>query len=544
MDICRRKYMNYDALAGAVVILSIVIRVVTRVGWMNSGMGILRSLLYIFLYIGWGWSIQKRVIHQKTRKNILRIVELMIFWFVIRSIKYFFVVNPTVSRQLWYWYYFPMLFIPMVSLKVAQSVGNPTEHKASKLCSALQIPTLMLVFLVVTNDSHHLVFSFPEGEIPSDKNNILEPGYYLAVIWGIMLAMIAMGIIIVKSRLSRYRKYLPAVVLFVSIVYIVIYASGVEWMQVIGGDITAALCLMIVAILESCIRCGLISTNTRYDSLFEAGSLKAQIVDSEGIIRYANGNAPKLSQEHILDSYKGPVNINSNTRLKSSVIPGGYVLWVEDIAEIQRVLEELEENRRSLSEQNNLNLENYNVRKEISTIREKNRLYNQLQMSTRKQIGELDDLLNEYSEEENPTSRKRILAKIMLMGAYVKRRGNLVFLKEKNECMDIGELELCLRESFYSLQLLGIECAMNLPERVILKTSDVIRIYDFFESVVETAWNDLSSLWLVGRIAENRILFHFEMECNADLAQISNLATSSQNDDGVWRFTIKIEKGN
>lgn len=540
MDICHGKHMNYDVLAGTVVILSIVIRVVTKIGWIGSWMGILRSLLYIGLYLGWGWSIQKRVIQRKTRKNILRIVGLMVFWFVIRSTKYFFVVNPTVSRQLWYWYYFPMLFIPMLSLMVALSVGMPEGYRVPGFLSALYVPTLILVLLVVTNDIHHLVFSFSGGGIPSDKNNILEPGYYAVAIWGILLAVVAMGIIVMKSRLPRYRKYLPAAVLGVAIIYVVIYASGAEWMQIIGGDITAALCLMIAAILESCIRCGLISTNTRYESLFAAGSLKAQIVDGEGIIRYANANAPELSRESIQNSYHGPVNIDPNTRLKSNVIPGGHVLWVEDIAGIQRILRELEENRRALAEQNNLDLENYNVRKKISATREKNRLYNQLQESTRKQIDKLDQLLRLYSETRDPVRRRNTLAEIMLIGAYVKRRGNLIFLEEKHGSMDIGELTLCMRESFYSLQLVGVECAMNLPEHVLLEASDVMRIYDLFEQVVEAAWNKLTSIWLVGRIHGDSIRFRLEVESEVNLASITDFASSVSSEDGIWKFVIDI----
>ena len=58
--------------------------------------------------------------------------------------------------------------------------------------------------------------------------------------------------------------YLPFLLLACSIVYAFIYVSGVEWMQLIGGDIVAAQCLMFTGILESCIQCGLIQTNTGY----------------------------------------------------------------------------------------------------------------------------------------------------------------------------------------------------------------------------------------------------------------------------------------
>lgn len=67
-------------------------------------------------------------------------------------------------------------------------------------------------------------------------------------------------------------------------------------MRIIGGGLTAVQCLMFTAILESCIQCGLIQTNTGYDSLFESGTFKAQIADNDYHIRYSSANSPKLSE--------------------------------------------------------------------------------------------------------------------------------------------------------------------------------------------------------------------------------------------------------
>ena len=105
--------------------------------------------------------------------------------------------------------------------------------------------------------------------------------------WEVICAFSAFIIMLIKCRHSKRKKYLPILLLSFSIVYALIYVSGAEWMQLIGGDITAAQCLLFTGILESCIQCGLISTNTGYKALFEAGSIGAQIVDTDRNTRYA-----------------------------------------------------------------------------------------------------------------------------------------------------------------------------------------------------------------------------------------------------------------
>ena len=98
---------------------------------------------------------------------------------------------------------------------------------------------------------------------------------------------------------------------------------------------------------QCCIQCGLIQTNTGYKSLFEAGSIGAQIVDTDYHTRYASSNAPELSADMMRLAERDVAMLNNNTLLKSSKIGGGHVLWQEDITDITAVLEKLEENRKN-----------------------------------------------------------------------------------------------------------------------------------------------------------------------------------------------------
>ena len=530
-------------LVAAMVFSAIALRVLGKFDILIVPGGIARSLIYIVFYIGWGISVSKRIVQVQVRHYLIAVSGLMVFWFVIRSMKYYFITDIGIARQLWYLYYLPMLFIPLFSLFVAISLGKPENARLSKTALLLlSIPTVLCLLLVLTNDLHQLVFSFPEGEVWTDRNNGYTFGYYIVLGWEILCALAAFVIMIIKCRLSYRKKYLPFLLLACSIVYAFIYVSGVEWMQLIGGDIAAAQCLMFTGILESCIQCGLIQTNTGYQALFEAGSIGAQIVDTDYDTRYASSNAPKLSAEIMRSAESEAAKLDSKTLLRSSKIPGGHVLWQEDITDITALLEKLEENRKTIAESNDVEQENYKTKVKINTVREKNRLYDRLQAQTAHQIELLDQLLTKYEAQSDPEIRRSLLAKAAVIGAYIKRRGNLMFIGEKSNVTDTAELSACLNESFANLELMGVECAIDIPGKNSIYTRDAIRVYDFFEAVTEAAMDDLRFVWLKARSLEDAVIFNLQAESKADLSALSALADTCACEDGVWRFSLRIGK--
>ncbi len=529
-------------LVAAMIFSAIFLRVLGKFDILIVPGGIVRSLIYIALYIGWGISVSKRIIQTQVRHYMVSVSGLMVFWFVIRSMKYYFITDIGIARQLWYWYYLPMLFIPLFSLFVAISLGKSKNFKLSKKTLLLYIPTVLCLLLVLTNDLHQLVFTFPAGEVWSDKNNGYILGYYIVIGWEIICALAAFVIMLFKCRLSQRKKYLPFLMLTCSIVYAFIYASGVEWMQLIGGDIAAAQCLMFTGILESCIQCGLIQTNTGYKSLFEAGSIGAQIVDTDWHTRYASSNAPELTADVMRAAERDATMLDNNTLLRSSKINGGHVLWQEDVTDITALLDRLEENKKTIAESNYLEQENYKTKVKINTVREKNRLYDRLQAQTAHQIELLDQLLTQYEAETDPEIRRSLLAKAAVIGAYIKRRGNLMFIGEKSDVTDTAELSACLDESFANLELMGVECAIDIPDKNSIYIRDAIRVYDFFEAVTEAAMDDIRFVWLKARSLADAVVFHLQAESKTELSALSGLADTCTCEEGVWRFSLRIGK--
>lgn len=538
-----RTDFRYTIIILTCVVCAVALRMISKMVHYSTTFGLMRTFIYIGLYLAWGITIQKRVIHDSIRRFLLVIVGLMIFWLTVRTCKYFFAIDlPLMTRLLWYSYYLPMLFIPYCSFCIALLLGKPESSRVPLWARLILIPTLLFFLLVLSNDVHQLVFSFPADAVWSDRNNGYEPGYYFVLGWMIILALGAFVVMVWKCRLAQRKKYLPAVFLFCSIAYALIYVTKVPWIQALAGDITAGQCLMFMIILESCIQCGLIPTNTGYEELFEISNLGAQTADQNNNIRYASANAPHLSTAMILDAQKGKVYLDPDTILRCNPIHGGYVYWQENLREITELLKQLEQNQKQIARNNDVEEKNYRTKIRIHTLREKTRLYEQLQEQTSSQIDLLDDLLTRYEAADDPVLQRSLLARIGVIGTYLKRRGNLVFIGEKTVMTDTAELAACLEESFMSLRLMDVDCAIDIPVGEKISVVQVNQVYDFFEGVIEKSLGHLYSVWLKARNLEDSILFTLEVETSEDLTDFVKEGDMTDCEDGVWRFTYSCKK--
>ena len=88
-----------------------------------------RSALYLLLFAWWGFTLDRRII-QKQALHCLRLTAaLMLVWLILRTLKYEFVTDLTVARYIWYLYYLPMLFIPLLGVYIALTLGKSEEYR-------------------------------------------------------------------------------------------------------------------------------------------------------------------------------------------------------------------------------------------------------------------------------------------------------------------------------------------------------------------------------------------------------------------------------
>ena len=123
------------------------------------------------------------------------------------------------------------------------------------------------------------------------------------------------------------------------------------------------------------------------------------------------------------------------------------VLWKENLSELQEILKELEDRKEELKDANLIEEENLRTKKQVEKLSVQNQLYDKIQKQTARQSTLLAKFMEAYAMEENEKERKKILGKIVVIGAYIKRRSNLILIAEQSAMFPIRELELCFRGS-------------------------------------------------------------------------------------------------
>lgn len=525
----------------AAVLRQIGFRVDDPLGWLCN---FFRSLLYVGLFAVWGVSFRRRIIHPQVRRYLTVISVLMVFWIAVRTIRFLFVKDSWLLRHLWYLYYLPMLFIPLLAVFVALSLGRKENYRLSGWMRLLYIPAVLLLLLVLTNDLHQFVFDFPMYATVWGNDYRHAAGYFFAVVWMVLCALAALVIMIVKCRtISGFRGVLPPFVpVMLALLYGILYIMRMPLLRSFVGDMTVVFCLLFAAVLECCIQCGLIQSNTGYEELFMVSRLGAQITDQNHKVYLASFNARELTEAERISAGKQPVWVDKGTLVKSQPIRFGYVLWQADISTLAEAIEQSEENCRNLAERNTIQQKNLETQKNILALQEKSRVNDFLNRETARQIDLIDRMLAEYEMEPDDGKRRRLLAGAAVAGAFIKRYGNLLLISKHAETGDILELARCFEESFVNLELLGVNCLHTLPADIFVATKDMLRVYHGFEMAVEACMYDLQCVWINAREREDGMCLNVEFVCDTDISLLASVADVFSCEDEAYRFTYIVQK--
>ena len=507
---------------------------------------ILRAAIYIGLFVAWGISVRSRIIQPQVRRYLTAVSALMIFWMTVRSIRYSLEEALWVMRHLWYLYYLPMLFIPLLAVFIALSLGKPESFRLPKWTVLLYIPTAALLLLVLTNDLHQLVFRFPEDAVVWMNEYRYGIVYFPVVGWMVLCALTALVIMLVKCRVPNSRKVLvlPFVPVVLSVIYGALYIFQLPWLRLIAGDVTVVFCLLIAATLESCIQCCLIQSNTHYRELFDASTVGAQITDPEYHVVLSSRAAQEVNIETLRQTQQSPVMLEGGIRLSGAPIKNGYVIWTEDVSPLIRVLNDLEEAKENLQDNKDILEEEHAVKEREAHIAEQERLYHIIQRDTAKQILLMDEMIEQAENAGSDEERRHILKKMLVIGAYLKRRSNLVFLSDKDSMLEATELELSIGESINNLETFGVTCGFISELTGLILSMNVIAMYDFFEEIAERSLDRMSSILVHAGIKAGFLVFSLDTDSRSDFSDLaSDAVTAVQDEDGEWKLTLRLDMG-
>ena len=505
----------------------------------GAWMSYIRAALYLLLFSLWGFSLDRRIIQTQALHCLRLTAALMLLWLILRTLKYEFVTDLTVARYIWYLYYLPMLFIPLLGVYIALSLGKSEEFRLTGRIGALAIIPAVLFLLVITNDLHQQVFAFSSGVPGVPDNYGYSHGifYFCSMGWMVACMIFSLVLLLKKSRVpcSKKKRLAPFVIGCATVLYGILYLLGLPAVRRWLGDMNVTFCLLYAAIYESCIRCRMIQSNTGYVELFEATTLAACIADRSGSIVLRS----RAAGEDMVCPREGIPLIRPNgIRISSAPISGGYAVWQDNVRPLTELRTKLSENKAKIKNNKEKLQEAYLIQKKLNELTEKNRIYDEMEARYGEQIARIGQLLKQCEGAE-PAETQSLLKRILLLGTYIKRDANLYFLSLEYELLPQQELRLTVDEAVRVMTVCGTECSVAYHTTKPMLSSEVARLLDLLKTVTEAAIDGLYSMFISVSDSE----MDLSVECAAELSDLASPDVTVQREDGLWLVRTRIGGG-
>lgn len=459
-----------------------------------------RACTYLGIYCAWVIYLNKHVVQKKVRQYLTAIGCLMVCWFFLRTVKYHILLDPLGGHICWYLYYIPMILIPTFGLSATLLMDGAEKKTTKSITGILLFFSVVLIVCVLTNDLHQQVFRF-EGPVPySDKNYSYGILFMLIQFWIIACLVIMEILLVKKSRIpDRKRFWLPVIPGLLLLSWNIANLLRLPFIKTFAGDMTAICCLLMAAIFQGCILCGLIQTNSRYFELFQAtGGLDAEITDNSFRRYYFSGEFPELSKD-LRDSIIAKSSVQERgIRINHLPVKGGHLFWSEDISVLLDQYQDIQEQQEELTARNQLLRKTYKKEAERRKLEEQNRLLNIIQSQTSRQYELLSHYMEKLEQTESREEYELILSKIVVVGTYLKRRKNLMLTRysSREDSLTMADLKQSLAESCENLKLCEIKAAYFVQDKEKqLRADDVLKCYDFFEWLIEQLFDVMNSVF-------------------------------------------------
>ena len=501
----------------------------------------LRSYIYIGIISAWYISLKMRIVEKRIQRHLCAVALLMIFWMVVRTIK-FGSTNNTIQRYLWYFYYLPMLFIPLEAFIISMSLGNKKQPGWIKYLFVL---ANILLLLVLTNDIHQRVFIFKDSLL-STKDYTYGIGYYIVALWMITFAGNSLFIMVSKCRLKDSWIYLPLFPFVISILYAIGYAKEVPFVRVWLSDLTVAQCLFFMSMFESCIQSGLIQSNVGYRELFEATTMKAELFNKDFKLLYSSIDNPVTDTNILKKALKEATLLDENTLIKGHDIKHGYIFWQEDISKLVSINKELELTQAELIDTGDVLKVSHEQQERYLRLTEESRLYDVIELDTSEQVKILNEKVQKLKEVEDINEARFLLGEIIVLGTYIKRKSNLIFIGREKKVIDIDELKLCLNETSSNLCLCGIDAKMIVDIKKEYPIGIIHRIYDYLEDILEISFSTLKSILFCVYEEKGVIQVNATVDTNSNFTKLKKIYSSieiEKDEDELWYLALKIKEG-
>ena len=446
------------------------------------------TLLFAILFTMWTIRLYYKLYDKKTRRYILFIGILIVFWMLIRIIRGV-TIDINIKRICWYLYYLPLIFIPTLFYVCSNSLLSKM-NKTRKIF--IYLISSILLILVLTNDFHELVFKFNNGiYFHNDYNHYI--GYYLIFIWIFYLfggGMIKLAINRLKIK-KDLKVFLPLIVLLLGLIYTYLYILDVPYIRETNMSIVNS--VLICLGIELAFYLGLIPNNKKYIQKFFNSNLDMSIISLDGNTKYTTC-AFKVVPNFILDDIKN--NKVKQTYQKKNIVydikknKDSYVILRKDLTNIFKLKEEmLKQQKELLKQQESMKLEE-KTKRELYEIKIRKDTINRVEKKLEeKRLEAKKILMKDDIKREDLEKVKRIII-------YSKKKSMLIISEMNNEIYNEESIKILLNELIVGMSSLNIEGLVVVKNKMNIKGRIMSYLYDIVYELIENSKNNAVMIYV------------------------------------------------
>ena len=446
------------------------------------------TLLFAILFTMWTIRLYYKLYDKKTRRYILFIGILIVFWMLIRIIRGV-TLDINIERICWYLYYLPLIFIPTLFYVCSESLLSKM-NKTRKIF--IYLISSILLILVLTNDFHELVFKFNNGiYFHNDYNHYV--GYYLIFIWIFYLfggGMIKLAINRLKIK-KDLKVFLPLVVLLLGLIYTYLYILDVPYIRETNMSIVNS--VLICLGIELAFYLDLIPNNKKYIQKFFNSNLDMAIISLDGKTKYTTCSF-KVIPNFILDDIKN--NKVKQIYQKKNIVydikenKDSYVILRKDLTNIFKLKEEmLKQQKELLKQQESMKLEE-KTKRELYEIKIRKDTINRVEKKLEeKRLEAKKILMKDDIKREDLEKVKRIII-------YSKKKSMLIISEMNNEIYNEESIKILLNELIVGMSSLNIEGLVVVKNKMNIKGRIMSYLYDIVYELIENSKNNAVMIYV------------------------------------------------
>ena len=431
----------------------------------------------------WLVSVRRRLLPSPARSCIIAAALLFLFFLAMSTLNYRVADQDDLAmkRLCWYLYYVTLLFAPALFLITCLTIAH--GKRAMRWGAACLTVSGILLAFVLTNDLHYLVF------VPDDPAHFYTgSGYGYGPVYYIGAVFVAFEALFGTVRLAvLFRKRVQFFLVLLPLLMMSFYLPLSRYLHMATGVMFLLMpqyCIFcITCFFECCISFRLIPHNENYAAFFKDMQYPAVITDAGLHTVYRTASSVDASPSLLRDALVSPVFVTEDLKLSGKALKAGIVFYTEDMSELNRMNERLSDANELLETEHTLIKAENDLREQKAQTESRGRIYAEISKKTYERQRKVSDLLKNTSPDAPDFDR--VLARVSLLNAWIKRSANLLLVDEGSHEIDARELTLAMEESARYLVYLGVKTDVSGDAAGKMDRTSAFEVYETFETVVE-----------------------------------------------------------